>query len=39
MPMSSGRRSSPTPIGTSSVLSKDASVSMRGRDDVTPEVP
>ena len=39
MPVSSGRSSSPTPIGTSRVLSKFASVTMRGRDDVTPGVP
>ena len=39
MPVSSGRSSSPSPIGTSRVLSKFASVTMRGRDDVTPGVP
>ena len=39
MPVSSGRSSSPTPIGTRNVLSKFASVTMRGRDSVTPRVP
>ena len=39
MPVSSGRSSSPTPIGTSNVLSRFASVTMRGRDSVTPGVP
>jgi len=39
MPVSSGRSNSPTPIGTSRVLSKFASVTMRGRDYVTPGVP
>ena len=39
MPVSSGRSSSPTPIGASRVLSKFASVTMRGRDYVTPGVP
>jgi lipoprotein-anchoring transpeptidase ErfK/SrfK len=37
--VSSGLPSSPTPIGESSVLSKFASVTMRGRDYVTPGVP
>jgi len=39
MAVSSGRSSSPTPIGASKVLSKFASVTMRGRDYVTPGVP
>jgi len=39
MPVSSGRSGSPTPIGTSTVLSGFASVTMRGRDSVTPGVP
>lgn len=39
MPVSSGRSSSPTPIGDSRVLSKFASVTMRGRGYVTPGVP
>jgi len=39
MPVSSGRSSSPTPIGASKVLSKFASVTMRGRGYVTPGVP
>ena len=37
--VSSGLPSSPTPIGESSVLSKFASVTMRGRGYVTPGVP
>jgi len=39
MPVSSGRSSSPTPIGASKLLSKFASVTMRGRGYVTPGVP
>jgi len=37
--VSSGLPSSPTPIGAGSVLSKFASVTMRGRGYVTPGVP